>query len=392
MRLSSRTLLLSFLILILGTEFAYAQKSTAAVAPKADQVVVLSTAVDRVNQTLTIQGFGFGAQAPQVWCENYLMTVLSATDTQLVVFLPGAIPDGTHLLSVIRGNGDKDRGTFNMSVGTPGQGPAGPAGPQGVAGPAGPMGPKGDTGATGATGAAGPTGPKGDTGAVGPKGDPGPVGPKGDAGATGPVGPQGLAGPVGPAGPKGDVGAMGPAGPQGETGATGAAGPQGAKGDTGATGPVGPAGPKGDVGPVGPQGEMGPAGPKGDPGATGAQGPTGPQGPQGPQGLKGDTGATGLTGPQGPPGLSGQQVVSTGLVTITLQADKTTMLEATCLTNQRVFGGGFEMTAAPNTVVSVYPIASFPPTQTKWRVVLKSNQATDAIFNFRVYAVCAFSN
>src|SRR4051812_33637400 len=177
MRLSSRTLLLAFLIVILGTEFAYAQKSTAAVAPKADQVVVLSTTVDRVNQTLTIQGFGFGSQAPQVWCENYLMTVLSATDTQLVVFLPGAVPDGTHLLSVIRGNGEKDRGTFNMSVGTPGQGPAGPVGPQGVAGPAGPagpMGPKGDKGATGATGAAGPTGPKGDAGAVGPKGDPGP--------------------------------------------------------------------------------------------------------------------------------------------------------------------------------------------------------------------------
>ena len=81
MRLSSRTLLLSFLIVILGTDFAYAQKSTAAVAPKGDQVVILSTAVDRVNQTLTIQGFGFGAQAPQVWCENYLMTVLSVTDT-----------------------------------------------------------------------------------------------------------------------------------------------------------------------------------------------------------------------------------------------------------------------------------------------------------------------
>src|SRR4029079_4935817 len=154
MRLSSRTLLLSFLIVILGTDFAYAQKSTAAVAPKADQVVILSTAIDRVNQTLTIQGFGFGAQAPQVWCENYLMTVLSATDTQLVVFLPGAVPDGTHLLSVIRGDGDHDRGTFNMAVGTAGQGVAGPAGPQGPAGPVGPMGPKGDNGATGATGPA----------------------------------------------------------------------------------------------------------------------------------------------------------------------------------------------------------------------------------------------
>jgi len=86
-------------------------------------------------------------------------------------------------------------------------------------------------------------------------------------------------------------------------------------------------------------------------------------------------------------------VVSTGIVIVTLQADKTTLLEATCLTNQRVFGGGFEMTAPPGaSVASVYPIASFPPTQTKWRVVVKSNQSADAVFNFRVYAVCAFSN
>src|SRR4051812_13093279 len=188
MRLSSRTLLLSFLIVILGTEFAYAQKSTAAVAPKADQVVVLSTAVDRVNQTLTIQGVGFGPQAPQVWCENYLMTVISATDSQLVVFLPGGVPDGTHLLTVIRGNGEKDRGTFNMSVAAPEEG-SGAAGPRGPAAPAGPQGPKGDTGATGAAG------PKGDTGAVGPKGDPGLAGPKGDMGVAGPVGPQGPPGP-----------------------------------------------------------------------------------------------------------------------------------------------------------------------------------------------------
>ena len=32
-------------------------------------------------QTLTVQGVGFGAQAPQVWCESYLMTVISAMVT-----------------------------------------------------------------------------------------------------------------------------------------------------------------------------------------------------------------------------------------------------------------------------------------------------------------------
>ena len=300
MRLSSRTFMLSFLLLILGTDLAYAQKTV--VANSSNQLTILSTAVDRDNQTLTVQGMAFGSQPPQVWCETWPMTVISATDTQLVIFLPAAVPDGTHLLTIARGNGDKDRGAFIMSVGSPGQGSAGPQGPAGAAGPAGPAGPKGDTGATGAagpagpkgdtgaTGAAGPAGPKGDvgpTGPAGPKGDTGAVGPKGDTGSAGPQGPagpqgaMGAEGPAGPTGPAGPAGPAGAAGPQGETGAAGPAGPVGPKGDTGAQGAVGPAGPigpKGDVGPVGPQGEVGPAG------AAGAQGPAGPQGPQGPQG------------------------------------------------------------------------------------------------------------
>ncbi len=335
MRLSTRTVMLSLLIVILGTELAYAQKKIEAVSPTANQVVILSTAVDRVNQTLTVQGVGFGAQAPQVWCESYLMTVISATDTQLVVFLPGGVPDGTHLLTIVRGNGEKDRATFDMHVGTPGQGPVGPQGP------AGPAGPKGDQGLTGP---AGPTGAKGDTGAVGPKGDPGAAGP---AGPTGPVGPQGLTGPEGPAGPVGPAGAAGAVGP---------------------AGPAGPAGPQGQTGATGPEGPQGPTGP---------QGPAGPQGPTGPQ------------GPQGPSGVTLQQVVSTGLFTVTLQSDATTQLEVSCLTGQKVFGGGWETAFVNNVPVSVHPIASFPSTGTKWKVVLKNSQSTQAVFNFRVYAVCA---
>ena len=84
-----------------------------------------------------------------------------------------------------------------------------------------------------------------------------------------------------------------------------------------------------------------------------------------------------------------QQVVSTGLFTITLQPDTTTQLEVSCLTGQKVFGGGWETTFVNNTPVSVHPIASFPSTGTKWKVVLKNSQSTQAVFNFRVYAVCA---
>ena len=207
MRLLNKTAFTVIVFVLMGTALAHAQQKKSAstsdtliLAKPQDQLIVLSTTVDRVNQTLTIRGLAFGPEPPQVWCETSLMTVLSATDSEIVVFLPAAVPDGTHLLSVIRGTGEKDRGFFNMSVGTPGQGPAGPVGP---AGPAGPAGPKGDTGAAGA---------KGDTGAAGPKGDTGAAGPKGDTGA---VGPQGE---VGPMGPKGDTGA---AGTPGETGAPG---------------------------------------------------------------------------------------------------------------------------------------------------------------------------
>jgi len=338
MRLSNRTAFTAIVFVLMGTALAHAQKKpsdTLVLAKPQEQLVVLSTAVDRVNQTLTIQGLSFGPEPPQVWCETSLMTVLSATDTQLVVFLPAAVPDGTHLLSVIRGTGEKDRGFFNMSVGTPGQGPAGPTGP---AGPAGPAGPKGDTGAAG---------PKGDTGAAGPKGDTGAAGLKGDTGAAGPQGD------VGPMGPKGDTGA---AGTPGDTGATGP------KGDTGATGATGA------------------------PGATGA---TGPQGPQGAQGAQGPQGLMGPLGPQGLPGVSGYQIVSTALATLTLVGNTTTTMSVTCPVGKRVVSGGYDSQHA--TGVLLHPVAMFPPTWDTWRVTLRLSQDTAATFQFRVYAICAAS-
>src|SRR6266511_6460760 len=109
MRLSNRTAFTALVFVFMGTALAQAQKNTLVVSKSQEQVVVLSTTVDRVNQTLTIHGLSFGSPAPQVWCETNLMSVMSATDTELVVFLPAAVPDGTHLLSVIRGTSEKDR-------------------------------------------------------------------------------------------------------------------------------------------------------------------------------------------------------------------------------------------------------------------------------------------
>ena len=94
MRLSKRIVLIALAFVFMGTALAHAQKkltNTLVITRPSEHLVVLSTAVDRANQTLTIQGLGFGAQPPQVWCETYLMTVMSATDSQLVVFLPGPL-------------------------------------------------------------------------------------------------------------------------------------------------------------------------------------------------------------------------------------------------------------------------------------------------------------
>ena len=91
MRLSSRTLLTALLLVILGTDFAYAQ-SQKSNGNSSKQLMVLSTSVDRANQTLTIQGSAFGSQPPQVWCETYQMTVISATDTSWWCFCqPGCL-------------------------------------------------------------------------------------------------------------------------------------------------------------------------------------------------------------------------------------------------------------------------------------------------------------
>jgi hypothetical protein len=223
MRLSNRTVLAALAFVLMGSTIAHAQKklTIASLLPtvkSSADLVIFSTAVDRANQTLTIQGQGFGTQPPQVWCESYSMTVMSATDSQLVVFLPAGVPDGTHLLTVVRGPSEKDRASFHAHVGSPGQGLAGPAGAPGQKGDAGPAGPKGDAGAVGPKGDAGAAGPKGDTGAQGPAGS---VGPKGDAGATGPQGVQGasgLPGVQGLTGPAGLPGPQGPVGPQGQAG------------------------------------------------------------------------------------------------------------------------------------------------------------------------------
>ena len=284
-------------VFVVGAAVVTASAQSAPAEKARPQLVVLNTTVNRVNETLTIHGIGFGEQAPQVWCESSPMTVISSTDADIVVYLPAAVPDGTYLLTVVRGNGARDRDVFHMSVQSPSSGPKGDVGP------------KGDTGAAGPKGDVGPAGPKGDTGAAGPKGDTGAVGPKGETGA---------------AGPKGDTGATGP------------------KGDAGATGP------KGDTGAVGPKGDAGASGPQGPTGEAGSPGAIGPMGPIGPQGI------------QGMPGVSGYEVVFTPFTSFTVNGNQTVALNATCPAGKVAIGGGFDLSGntPPLSPVASFPFSA----------------------------------
>jgi hypothetical protein len=259
--------------------------------------MIVSAIQSTQTPQLTITGTNFGKAKPFVNLDNLPMTVLSYTDTLVVVTLPVSIQStpGTYKLSLTNNSVSDDTeertAYFAVAIGQPGSsGVTGPTGPTGPAGPAGPTGLTGLTGLTGATGAAGAAGPAGATGLTGL------IGATGAAGAAGPAGPTGLTGLTGLTGATGAAGAAGPAGPTGLTGLTGL---------TGATGVAGAAGPAGPTGLTGLTGLTGPAGPAGPTGLTGLTGLTGATGQAGPAGPIGPAGANGLPGPQGAPGSAG---------------------------------------------------------------------------------------
>lgn len=329
MRISYRTLCLVLGFLMITAAASNAQPPNHG---PASQLVVFSATVDRVNESLSIRGRGFGS-GTQVFVEEFSMAVVSATAEQLIVYLPGAIPDGSYLLTVVRGPSPHDRDIFHFALQSPSSlaGVPGPVGPQGEAGPAGPQ------GETGLTGPAGPAGPQGLTGPDGPQGEPGATG------ATGPAGPHGLTGPVGPQGLQGDPGAQGPAGPQGQQGEAGA------------------------------------------PGAAGAQGPAGLQGPMGPQGP---------IGPEGPAGTAGIELVPVPMTVPAMGVAGLGTLagSASCPTGKRVISGSPEVTHSGSGFLLV--TSSYPENDTTWRVVLR-NPSLNAVggpspnfINFKIHLVC----
>src|SRR3954454_9389320 len=159
MAISKRTVLLSAALMGTTTDLAYAQGQSqshsksqqsqgnnGADAKRNVSLAILGTLSNRGNHPLTIRGMGFGDRAAQVWCQDYPLTVMSWTDAEIVVNLPDALPDGSYLLTVIRGEAQRDRDVFDMAVQgqTTVTGGTGTPGPKGEAGAVGPAGPRGD--------------------------------------------------------------------------------------------------------------------------------------------------------------------------------------------------------------------------------------------------------
>lgn len=124
---------------------------------------------------LTISGenFDLGGPLEVTLGEFGTLATVSASATEIVVDLPGGIPDGDYLLTVSTGTGQSQNDEYDLTIGD--VGPVGPVGIQGVDGPRGGQGPQGPQGATGPQGTAG----TGTTGGVGPQGPSGPPGPPG---------------------------------------------------------------------------------------------------------------------------------------------------------------------------------------------------------------------
>jgi hypothetical protein len=207
-----RTLALGVLIVLLAAATVHAQ---------ARSLVIVSATADRSANTLTIRGSNFGSSPALVVLENSMLTVLNWTANEIVVTLPAAVPDGSYLLAVTKGNSPTDRDVFAFALVTPVPGPAGPPGQQG---------PKGDQGLQGIQGL---QGERGLQGLQGEKGDRGEKGEKGDRGEKGEQGLQGL---------QGERGLQGLQGEQGLQGLQGTQGTQGIQGIQGIPGPPGASG------------------------------------------------------------------------------------------------------------------------------------------------------
>lgn len=109
--------------------------------------VVNSGTINYNTNQITLTGSGFEptTAAPTVEFNGAALSLVSASNIQIVAKLPSSVPPGTFNITVTTKSGKS--AVFDMTYGATGpQGPSGPQGPQGVAGPTGPTGPEGPAG------------------------------------------------------------------------------------------------------------------------------------------------------------------------------------------------------------------------------------------------------
>ena len=152
----SRTLAV---ILVLSAAQAQAQLGKVS----ANQMVIRAVATDAIY--IYVDGVNLGS-GPLVFLGGLPLGGVAGNTagTQLIALKP-ALPPGTYLLHVSKGNGVPDNATYDVTLGAAGaEGPAGPRGDPGVAGEPGPQGEPGAPGPPGAPGAPGQPGTPGDAG------------------------------------------------------------------------------------------------------------------------------------------------------------------------------------------------------------------------------------
>ena len=129
----------------------------------ANQMVIRAVATDAIY--IYVDGVNLGS-GPLVFLGGLPLGGVAGNTagTQLIALKP-ALPPGTYLLHVSKGNGVPDNATYDVTLGAAGaEGPAGPRGDRGVAGEPGPQGEPGAPGPPGAPGAPGQPGTPGNAG------------------------------------------------------------------------------------------------------------------------------------------------------------------------------------------------------------------------------------
>jgi hypothetical protein len=133
---------------LLGLPGCNSSDNSSSVQAQSAAPVITSAQVDSATSRLTITGTGFGA-APTVQLGSLFPTVVSGTDTSVIVMSPATLTPGSYGLTV-KNTTTSLTGSFVVTLGAVGpMGPIGFQGPTGAQGPSGPQGPMGPGGING---------------------------------------------------------------------------------------------------------------------------------------------------------------------------------------------------------------------------------------------------